>query len=282
MWPLLTGLITGGASLLGGMFSSQTSAANTQEQIASQEKMQQQSEEFNASQSQISRDYQTSMSNTAYQRASSDMKAAGLNPAMMFGSGSAAGTPSGSTASIGTPTVPMSQKTSPLAGLGDAAMKGVSSAISAQTMDKMIEEVANLKVDRARQQAETVFTGAKSELTGKESITESERARLLGAEAKLKELGVEPHLLSAEEARHIREMGPDAIKIGARAGWIGDKASKAIEPVTDLVSSALGAKRLFKGAAPFKDFGFGDTGITPGGIRDRALRDVFNRRYYGQ
>lgn len=55
---------------------------------------------FNATEAQKARDYQTEMSNTAYQRAVKDMQAAGLNPALMLGSGGAS-TPSGSAASGG-------------------------------------------------------------------------------------------------------------------------------------------------------------------------------------
>lgn len=55
---------------------------------------------FNAEEAQKNRDWQESMSNTAYQRATADMQAAGLNPALMYGNGSSgASTPSGSTAS---------------------------------------------------------------------------------------------------------------------------------------------------------------------------------------
>lgn len=53
--------------------------------------------QFSAEQAQIQRDYETEMSNTAYQRQVADMQAAGVNPALLYGSGaSGASTPSGS------------------------------------------------------------------------------------------------------------------------------------------------------------------------------------------
>lgn len=53
---------------------------------------------FNAEQAQLTRDWQESMSNTAYQRASDDLRSAGLNPYLAYQQGGAS-TPSGATAS---------------------------------------------------------------------------------------------------------------------------------------------------------------------------------------
>jgi hypothetical protein len=153
MNPLSIGMLTGGASLLGSIFSSTTSASNTQAQIAAQQAMLGQTEQFNAGQAQVQRDYETQMSNTAYQRASKDMQAAGLNPMMMFGSGGASSTPSVGAASVGTPNAPMPQRTNPFAGIGDAVKAGLSSVIDAKSIDLLTQKIANMQSERAETEA---------------------------------------------------------------------------------------------------------------------------------
>ena len=121
---------------------------------------------FNASQAQLNRDYQTEMSNTAYQRQVKDMSAAGLNPMLAYVKGGGASSPSGSTATATTP-----QYTSPIQA---AAHHRLSSAQSAKTeaevpkvkaetreteskipvnekqVDKMSQEINNLKTEDAK------------------------------------------------------------------------------------------------------------------------------------
>lgn len=60
---------------------------------------------FQANEAQKNRDFQQQMSDTSYQRAVADMQNAGLNPALLYGSGSnGASTPSGSMASSVSPS----------------------------------------------------------------------------------------------------------------------------------------------------------------------------------
>lgn len=262
MDPLTIGLITGGASLLGSIFSSNTSAQNSQlaaqqsqinenQQIAAQKDMLNQTEDFNASQAQraedfsadqalTQRNYETQMSNTAYQRASADMKAAGLNPMMMFGSGSSASTPSvsapsGVSASVGTPSVPMAQfaprqEANPWAGVGDAATRMVNSAVQMKTMDKMTDEIANLQTQRGLLEAET---GVAKE---REGLTRAERLRQTDLDI-LTQLAQPGARFSAKQSEDLLNM-PDWLRSAAVVGsFTGGKLSDTIAPITNSARS---------------------------------------------
>nr|QJB19226.1 MAG: DNA pilot protein [Microvirus sp.] len=234
MWPMIGSLISGGASLLGGMFSSNTSANNTQAQIAAQQGMQKESEEFNAGQAQLNRDFQSQMSSTAYQRAAKDMKDAGLNPMMMAGGSMNASTPSGATASTSTPSAPMPQNTHPFSKIGDAVDKVISSAIQQKTLDKMTEEIANLKTSRSLTEAEAETERRRPALVTAEGESAKERVHQQRRDVPRQEWDAIKYL----DLSHI----PDAArKTGNIASWGGEKAADVINP---LVSSA-GAVRRF-------------------------------------
>ena len=250
MWGLLGSLFTGGAGLLGSMFSSnsnaQANAQNVQAQMAMNQAniaMQRETNEMNVNEAQKNRAFQEQMSNTAYQRSSQDMKAAGLNPMMMFGSGGAASSPSGGVPSL---TAPRGEaaKVNPTRAwdsLGDTAAKAVNSAVQVKTMDKMSDEMANLEVENTRLRKLTEQVSAAT-------ATERKRTELVAAETK----GVEQDTLSKKLDRARQEWEaikyldlsniPDvARKAGNIAGWGGGKLSDTLAP---LVSSARAVKSL--------------------------------------
>lgn len=123
-------------------------------------------------QAQQQMDFQERMSSTAYQRATKDMQAAGLNPALMYGSGGPESTPSGASAPI--------QNI-----LGDAADEVTHSASDAIRLQKDIDETESrisLNSESAKTEQSTRFL----QDAQKEAARAS--ARLTNAEAVGKEL----------------------------------------------------------------------------------------------
>lgn len=112
--------------------------------------MQQQNaqQQFNAEQAALNRDWQERMSNTAYQRGTADMVAAGLNPAMMYGgSAASASTPSGSAASSAAPSGAAPSNVQ--AGVLDSLMNLAFSA----------ERMQSLKLDNERKRIDNAIAG---------------------------------------------------------------------------------------------------------------------------
>lgn len=218
----ITGLIAGGASLLGSFFSNSTSASNTQAQIQAQQGMQQQAQAYN-----------TEMSNTAYQRATKDMNAAGLNPAMMFSSGSAASSPQ-----MSPQQVPVAQNKGALSGIGDAVGHAVNTAVTAKTFDKMTQEIANLRAQETKTQADEA-------LTTQSYYTEKERTKQGVTQNELSKLAVPGARVSARQAKALEDMPDWLFKTVTQGGYAGNKISDTLRPVSDIVGTAKGVKNMF-------------------------------------
>ena len=127
--PGLGSVISGGLGFLGQMDTNAQSQSNAQTSNA-----------FNANQAQLNRDYQTEMSNTAYQRQVADMSAAGLNPMLAYMKGGGASSPSGSTASATTPTY-----TSPIQGASQYLNTSAQTAKLQAEKPKLVAETENIK-----------------------------------------------------------------------------------------------------------------------------------------
>lgn len=80
-------MIMGGIGLAGGVVNNLMAGERQEE-----------AQKFNAAEAEKNREYQTQMSNTAYQRGMADMKQAGLNPILAYQKGPAS-SPTGATAS---------------------------------------------------------------------------------------------------------------------------------------------------------------------------------------
>lgn len=140
----ISALISGGSSLLGGAMSNLWGGANTQ--AANQQNLGNAylQAQWNLASQQQNQQWMTQMANTAYQRGTADMKAAGLNPALMYGSGGPASTPSSSPAQMSIPA----QIVKPS---GDIISPAVASALQAATVIKNLQKTdAEIQTETAR------------------------------------------------------------------------------------------------------------------------------------
>lgn len=195
---------------------------------------QQETNKMQAQMQQQQQQFQERMSNTAYQRASTDMQAAGLNPMMMFGSGGAASTPQGTGA---TPLVK--------SGLdADAVQKAVGTATQAMVADAQVKNI-NAETDQKR--AQTVTELVRPGLLGAQTVTERQRPGLIDAhtaESRTRERhtmeGIPIVRNAALTAKNEERMNSTARMLLDQWSFGGKKASNVLSPITDVLSSARG------------------------------------------
>lgn len=127
---------------IGNMFTGDVDYARSLETLGYQNA-------FNASEAAKQRDWETHMSNTAYQRAAADMKAAGYNPALMFSQGGAS-TPSGSSARSGSGGASQAGHglTQLLGTIISSVFKSFTAYDNARLEDRRIRDIADVKYGR--------------------------------------------------------------------------------------------------------------------------------------
>lgn len=231
MWPVIGGLISGLGSFFGAEQTNQQSAQNTMMTNSANVAMQSEAERYNTAMVNQQESYAADMSNTAYRRATTDMQAAGLNPAMMFGSGSAASSPSGTAASVSPVRMERPQYQSPLSGLGDVVNHVVSNAVQMKSIDKMADEIANLQTTRAKIVADTGVSKAEEENLRARTGTQYQ-------ETGLKRAASEVMQNAAKTAANEMDINPTLRKWLDQFGYGGGKGAEALLPLTSIVNSA--------------------------------------------
>lgn len=172
------------------------------------------------------------LANTAYQRSSADMMAAGLNPAAMFGSGGPAGTP---------------QVQNAMSGAGAAAKEAAGSAsailVANKTIEQLTSQIAKTNADRLNVMAGTPGVAADSAMKS----MSTDAVKRIPASVRI------PLVQAGYGADVMRNTGYPG-SIGGAAVASAKSAGKAVAPALEAVSglsgpavnSAVSGVRMFK------------------------------------
>lgn len=214
-------VLTGGLSLLGG-FANNMFAGKRQDDA----------QQFNAQQAAASRAFTLEMDSTKYQRAATDMQAAGLNRILAAGSPGSTG---GSAMAASSPGAPVHDMLGP----------GVNTAMQ---HSRLKEEIKNMKETNANINADTRLKGAGEFKNYMDAHKASAETGLVQDQNKIiVENLSKAQREAAEERIHIDQLNNPAYKILRQTGNIGKEVERASSAVGNLPALINAGKKENKG-----------------------------------
>lgn len=202
----------------------------------------------NLAEAQKNRDFQQRNSDTAYQRAMADMKAAGINPMLVMSQGGAS-TPSGSQASV------QAKTNAPLAQMALSAYTGIKQAQSSATSADAaaLNATSSAGVNQAKIGQITAGTDQSIQQTNllkEQQLTERFRRGEIDAKTKQlqKEVREEPN------APIYRALKRDTIDVAQKTGNLLDHGAQQIKRQFDDLQQIQNNATQFKNRQSKKDF----------------------------
>lgn len=263
MFDWIGSLISGGASLLGGSMQNSNSRENANQAFYNNAILQGMSQQYNSAEAEFARqfnakealkqrDWAAELSGTAFQRASADMRAAGLNPILMAG-GPGASTPS-SGAAHG-PAGSASSNSAPMAQATDWITPAVSTALQAMNLSGTLQQLeaqtakttADIDLSKAGvREADARTAETLSRIPGNRAAPALAKAQTEYNIQSAKEKAVSASR-GSQEYRQIEKFGPD--QRSRSLGTMGEHVVDAVKPTVKRIID-VAADSLSKNASP--------------------------------